>query len=174
MTEIMPSKRRKATPEASLKPPPDYLAHFPSGFNLEQSAIPDSRRQPPATSIDERKKFRPNPQRRRKYRSKEAAQRPSTRRSPVPNVSNNHTTPRHTTNTESITMSPISPAEHTPTTSSSRSRPPSYHIQVAKPYIFQQTIDQCLRDLGVSQTREDNIRLAGVQWIDNVRRALRL
>ena len=48
------------------------------------------------------------------------------------------------------------------------------HIQVAKPYVFQQAIDGCLKDVGVAQPREDNIRLAGVQWIDNVRRALKL
>jgi CTD kinase subunit beta len=53
-------------------------------------------------------------------------------------------------------------------------RPMTNYIQVAKPYIFQQTIDQCLRSTGVSQIREDNIRLAGVQWIENVRRALKL
>lgn len=48
------------------------------------------------------------------------------------------------------------------------------HIQVAKPYVFQQAIEGCLKDVGVAQAREDNIRLAGVQWIDNVRRALKL
>lgn len=48
------------------------------------------------------------------------------------------------------------------------------HIQVAKPFVFQQAIEGCLHDLGVALLREDNIRLAGVQWIDNVRRALKL
>ncbi|KAK5072897.1 RNA polymerase II C-terminal domain kinase beta subunit [Lithohypha guttulata] len=48
------------------------------------------------------------------------------------------------------------------------------HIQVAKPFVFQQAIEACLHDLGVTQAREDNIRLAGVQWIDNTRRALKL
>jgi CTD kinase subunit beta len=48
------------------------------------------------------------------------------------------------------------------------------HLQVAKPYIFQQKIDDCLKETGVALAREDNIRLAGVQWIDNVRKALKL
>jgi len=54
------------------------------------------------------------------------------------------------------------------------SGPTRSHIQVAKPYVFQQAIDGCLHDLGVAQAREDNIRLAGVQWIENVRKALKL
>lgn len=48
------------------------------------------------------------------------------------------------------------------------------HIQVAKPYIFHQAIEACISDLGVLQAGEDRIRLAGVQWIDNVRKALKL
>ena len=52
--------------------------------------------------------------------------------------------------------------------------PPTSFIQVAKPYIFEQTIQECLKVIGVSQAREDTIRLQGVQWIDNVRKALKL
>ena len=55
-----------------------------------------------------------------------------------------------------------------------RAGPPTSFIQVAKPYIFEQTIQECLKTTGVSQLREDNIRLAGVQYIDNVRKALKL
>merc|ERR1712169_117840 len=47
-------------------------------------------------------------------------------------------------------------------------------VQVAKSYVFEQQIQKSLHDTGVSQAREDSIRLAGVQWIDNVRRALKL
>ena len=54
-----------------------------------------------------------------------------------------------------------------------RRRLPCYN-QVADAYVFQQTIDERLRRVGVTQAREDNLRLAGVQWIDSVRRALRL
>jgi CTD kinase subunit beta len=50
---------------------------------------------------------------------------------------------------------------------------PSF-IQVAKPYLFEQIIQECLTATGVSQLREDNIRLQGVTWIDNVRKALHL
>ncbi|KAK2767282.1 RNA polymerase II C-terminal domain kinase beta subunit [Emmonsiellopsis sp. PD_33] len=50
---------------------------------------------------------------------------------------------------------------------------PSY-IQVAKPYIFERTVHECIAATGVDQLREDNIRLQGVTWIDNVRKALHL
>lgn len=50
---------------------------------------------------------------------------------------------------------------------------PSF-IQVAKPYVFEHAIQKCIQDTGVSQTREDNVRLSGVLWIDSVRKALRL
>lgn len=56
-------------------------------------------------------------------------------------------------------------------------RPPGPHpsfIQVAKPFIFEQEIQECIERTGVSQTKEDSIRLQGVTWIDNVRKALKL
>ena len=53
------------------------------------------------------------------------------------------------------------------------SRSPSF-IQVAKPYIFQQTIEKSVDETGVSFSKEDSVRLAGVKWIDEVRKALRL
>lgn len=52
-------------------------------------------------------------------------------------------------------------------------RLPNY-VQVAKSFVFEQSIQENLREIGVAQAREDSIRLAGVQWIDNVRRALKL
>ena len=55
--------------------------------------------------------------------------------------------------------------------------PPPIHpsfIQVAKPYIFEQTIQDCVAALGVNPLREESLRLQGVTWIDNVRRALHL
>ncbi|KAE8157519.1 Fructosamine kinase-domain-containing protein [Aspergillus tamarii] len=55
--------------------------------------------------------------------------------------------------------------------------PPSIHpsfIQVAKPYIFEQTIQQCIAAMGVNPLREEGLRLQGVTWIDNVRRVLYL
>lgn len=50
---------------------------------------------------------------------------------------------------------------------------PSF-IQVAKPYVFEHTIQECLAATGVDPQREDDIRISGVTWIDNVRKALRL
>lgn len=64
--------------------------------------------------------------------------------------------------------------EKTATSTSRRQGPLPNYVQVAQSYVFEQEIQKCLRDTGVSQAREDSIRLAGVQWIDNVRRALKL
>ncbi|KAJ5833086.1 Glutathione S-transferase/chloride channel C-terminal [Penicillium riverlandense] len=50
---------------------------------------------------------------------------------------------------------------------------PSF-IQVAKPYIFEQTIQDCIEAMGVNPMREESLRLQGVTWIDNVRKVLRL
>ncbi len=50
---------------------------------------------------------------------------------------------------------------------------PSY-IQVAKPFIFEQKVQSSVIATGANPQREDNYRLQGVQWIDDVRRALQL
>ncbi|KAJ6127396.1 cyclin [Penicillium sp. IBT 18751x] len=50
---------------------------------------------------------------------------------------------------------------------------PSF-IQVAKPYVFEQTIQDCIQAMGVNPMREENLRLQGVSWIDNVRKVLHL
>jgi CTD kinase subunit beta len=55
--------------------------------------------------------------------------------------------------------------------------PPAIHpsfIQVANPYIFEQTVQSCIESMGMSLTRENALRLQGVAWIDNVRKALNL
>ncbi|KAL4973171.1 Fructosamine kinase-domain-containing protein [Aspergillus desertorum] len=55
--------------------------------------------------------------------------------------------------------------------------PPPIHpsfIQVAKPYIFELTIQKCLAAMGIDPLREESLRLQGVTWIDSVRRALNL
>lgn len=57
---------------------------------------------------------------------------------------------------------------------SQRTRRLPNHVQIADAYMFQQTIDERLRKVGVTQAREDALRLAGVQWIDQTRKALRL
>ena len=50
---------------------------------------------------------------------------------------------------------------------------PSF-IQVAKPFVFEHKIRECLKTIGVNEIKEDQIRLQGVGWIDNVRKALQL
>lgn len=50
---------------------------------------------------------------------------------------------------------------------------PSF-IQVAKPYVFEQKLQECMAAIAVTEAKEDTIRLQGVAWIDNVRRALQL
>lgn len=50
---------------------------------------------------------------------------------------------------------------------------PSY-IEIAKPYIFEPRIKECFAAAGVSEAKEDNIRLQGVAWIDSVRKAMHL
>lgn len=50
---------------------------------------------------------------------------------------------------------------------------PSY-IQVAKPYIFEEKLQECMAATGVTEAKEDNIRLLGVAWIDSIRKALHL
>ncbi|KAJ5645455.1 hypothetical protein N7507_011466, partial [Penicillium longicatenatum] len=50
---------------------------------------------------------------------------------------------------------------------------PSF-IQVARPYLFEQTIHDCIQALGMNPIREESLRLQGVSWIDNVRKVLHL
>jgi hypothetical protein len=50
---------------------------------------------------------------------------------------------------------------------------PSY-IQVAKPFLFEQKVQSQIIATGANPAREDTFRLQGVQWIDEVRRALQL
>lgn len=50
---------------------------------------------------------------------------------------------------------------------------PSY-IEIAKPYIFEPKIQECLTNAGVSEAKDDSIRLQGIAWIDSVRKAMHL
>ena len=68
-------------------------------------------------------------------------------------------------------MAPIQPIEYD---GNSHIGPHPSFIQVAKPYIFEHTIKECISALGVSQLKEDNMRLQGVTWVDSVRKALLL
>jgi len=50
---------------------------------------------------------------------------------------------------------------------------PSY-VQVAKPFVFEQELQLCMKSIGASETQEGSKRLQGIAWIDSVRRALQL
>ncbi len=50
---------------------------------------------------------------------------------------------------------------------------PSY-IQIAKPYVFDHRVQECLQAAAVTEAKEDSIRLQGVAWIDSTRKALHL
>ena len=50
---------------------------------------------------------------------------------------------------------------------------PSY-IEIAKPYLFEPKIQECFNAAGVSEAKDDSIRLQGVAWIDSVRKAMHL
>ncbi|KAI9788173.1 MAG: RNA polymerase II C-terminal domain kinase beta subunit [Candelina submexicana] len=50
---------------------------------------------------------------------------------------------------------------------------PSF-IQVAKPYVFEQKLQECMAITGVTEAKEGNLRTQGVAWIDSVRKALQL
>ena len=47
---------------------------------------------------------------------------------------------------------------------------PSF-VQVAKPFVFEQTVQRCRGD---DEARETASRMQGVHWIDGVRKALNL
>ena len=69
----------------------------------------------------------------------------------------------------------MSPVENGPsqTADPPRGPHPSF-IQVANAYLFEKTVQDCLITTGINPSREENIRLQGITWIDNVRKALRL
>ncbi|ORY11036.1 cyclin-like protein [Clohesyomyces aquaticus] len=50
---------------------------------------------------------------------------------------------------------------------------PSF-IEVANAYMFETTIQSRLSSIGMTEAKEDAVRLQGVSWIDNVRRSLQL
>ncbi|KAF2870788.1 cyclin-like protein [Massariosphaeria phaeospora] len=68
----------------------------------------------------------------------------------------------------------MAPAATPTSASEDRVGPHPSYIEVAKPYILQSRIVKCLSDIHMSDTREDAVRLQGVQWIDLTRRALNL
>lgn len=76
-------------------------------------------------------------------------------------------------NTSTNGEAEMAPAPPTPAESATPGPHPSF-IEVAKPYVFQQKLERCLNAIGMSEAKEDSIRLQGVTWIDNIRRAMQL
>lgn len=75
-------------------------------------------------------------------------------------------------------MAPATPQQR-PTNGTLGTLPPNKgphpsFVEVAKPYVFQQQLQKCMTAIDATEAKEDNIRLQGVTWIDNVRRALQL
>lgn len=69
------------------------------------------------------------------------------------------------------------PAPMAPAPEPAQANPTGPHpsfIQVAKPYMFQQCVTSKLMTIGTNPTREDQFRLQGVTWINDVRIALQL
>ncbi|KAK3045139.1 hypothetical protein LTS18_014480, partial [Coniosporium uncinatum] len=50
---------------------------------------------------------------------------------------------------------------------------PSY-IEIAKPYVFEQKLQEHMTKIGMSEAKESEVRLRGITWIDSTRRALQL
>lgn len=75
-------------------------------------------------------------------------------------------------NTLAMVPAPMAPAPE-PTQVIPTGPHPSF-IQVAKPYMFQQHVNTKLMIIGANPTREDQFRLQGVTWINDVRVALQL
>ncbi|KZF23369.1 cyclin-like protein [Xylona heveae TC161] len=71
-------------------------------------------------------------------------------------------------------MAPSMPLVHNDEAVIPRPGPHPSFIQVAKPYMFEQEIEGCMRATGVNEAKEDTLRLQGVAWIDSVRKTLQL
>lgn len=50
---------------------------------------------------------------------------------------------------------------------------PSF-IEVAKPFVFEKKLHECMIAIGMNEAKEDALRLQGVTWLENVRRSLQL
>ncbi|MCJ1255288.1 RNA polymerase II C-terminal domain kinase beta subunit [Lignoscripta atroalba] len=68
----------------------------------------------------------------------------------------------------------MAPAQPLGSTENGHIGPHPSYIQVAKPYVFEQKLQECMIATGVTEAKEDNIRLQGIAWIDSVRKTLQL
>lgn len=71
------------------------------------------------------------------------------------------------------TFSPMAPAAPLTPRDDHAGPHPSF-IEVAKPYVFEQQIQACMAIIHMNDVREASMRLQGVNWIDQVRKALQL
>lgn len=71
-------------------------------------------------------------------------------------------------------MAPATPSERLESNGNNGVGPEPSVIQVAKPYIFEQKLQDCMTAIGASEAKEYNARLQGVLWIDGVRKTLQL
>jgi len=74
-------------------------------------------------------------------------------------------------------MAPATPSDETDPKTAHHNHDIGPHpsfIQVAKPYIFEQRLQQCMKATATDEAREDAVRLQGVLWIDAVRRAMQM
>ena len=68
----------------------------------------------------------------------------------------------------------MAPAHSSSTVENDHVGPHPSFIQIAQPYVFERTIRECMNAAGITEQKEDSIRLQGVAWIDSVRKALHL
>ena len=75
---------------------------------------------------------------------------------------------------ESSALSKMAPHQAADVIDPDRVGPHPSYIEIAKPYVFQHTITESLTAAGVSEAKDDSIRLQGVAWIDSVRKYMQL
>lgn len=68
----------------------------------------------------------------------------------------------------------MAPAQAADALDADRVGPHPSYIEIARPYVFQHTITASLAAAGVSEAKDDSIRLQGVTWIDGVRKYMQL
>ncbi|KAL9582713.1 MAG: hypothetical protein Q9212_003134 [Teloschistes hypoglaucus] len=61
----------------------------------------------------------------------------------------------------------MSPSHFSDTTEVPRQGPHPSYIQIAKPYVFESKIQECILAAGITEARDDSTRLQAVAWIDS-------
>ena len=68
----------------------------------------------------------------------------------------------------------MAPSQASPLIENDHVGPHPSYIQIAQPYVFEQKVQECMTAAGVTEQKEDSIRIQGVAWIDSVRKAMHL